>query len=63
MHLRKVFRRIRISKLLCKLKNCEFEMEYIKYLGHRIEHGTVEVDPSKTVATSTWPTPVYFKEL
>ena len=32
MHLRKVFKRIKNSKLGCKLKKCEFGKDYIKYL-------------------------------
>ena len=63
MHLRYVFERIRKSKLYCKLKKCIFGKEYTKYLGHKIVHRSIEVDPSKTVAVSFWPDPMWVKGL
>ena len=63
MHLTKVFKRIKNSKLRCKLKHCEFGKDYYKYLGHKGRYGTVQVDSSKTVAVSTWPNPTCIKKL
>ena len=62
MHLKKVFERIKVPELHCKLKKCGFGKYYVKYLGHTIRYRTVEVDPSKTVAVSTWSAQVYAKE-
>ena len=36
MHLKKVFERIKNSKLGCKLKKREFGKDYVRYLGYKI---------------------------
>ena len=62
MHPSKVFERIKNSKLRCKLKKCRFGKDFVKYLGHKIGYGTVQVDPSHSVAFSTWSVPTCVKD-
>ena len=58
-----MFESIKNSELCCKLKNCEFGKDFIKYWGHKIGHRTAYMDLSKTVPISIWRAPTFFKEL
>ena len=46
-NLRLVFQRLREHKLQAKLKKCEFGKPHVKYLGHVIGSGEVNVDKDK----------------
>ena len=46
-HLRLVFQKLREHKLQAKLKKCEFAKPRVKYLGHIVGSGEVNVDKDK----------------
>ena len=54
MHWRKVFDHLRLRKLQAKLKKCEFGKPYVKYLGHVVGSGELQVDSDKVPAVVDW---------
>ena len=54
---------LRANKLYIKPEKCEIEKEKIEYLGVVVSEGKVEMDPIKTEALTSWPTPKRLKEL
>ena len=54
---------LRTNKLYIKPEKCEIEKEKIEYLGVVVSEGKVEMDPIKTEALTSWPTPKKLKEL
>ena len=56
-HLQKVFDRLHKHKLQAKLKKCEFDKPYIKYLGHVVGSGELCVDSDKVAAVLDWEPP------
>ena len=62
-HLREVLDRLREHKLYVKQEKCEFGLEEISFLGHRIGHGEVRMEESKVKAVVEWPTPTRVTEL
>ena len=54
---------LQANKLYIKLEKCEIEREKIEYLGVVVSKGKVEMDPVKTEALTSWPTPKKLKEL
>ena len=54
---------LRTNKLYVKLEKCKIEREKIEYLGVVVSEGKVEMDPIKTEALTSWPTPKKLKEL
>ncbi|XP_028094961.1 uncharacterized protein LOC114294970 [Camellia sinensis] len=55
-HLRLIFQTLREKKLYEKLKNCEFWLHEVAFLGHIITKEGVSVDPHKIEAIVNWPT-------
>ena len=51
------------NKLYIKPEKCEIKKEKIEYLGVVVSKGKVEMDPVKTEALTSWPTPKKLKEL
>ena len=45
------------------MEKCEFECEWIEYLGLIISHNRVSMDPVKVSAVVEWPQPCNWKEV
>ena len=56
-HLRLVFQRLRKHKLQAKLKKCEFGKPRVKYLGHILGSGEINVYTYKVDAVANWEPP------
>ena len=54
-HCRKVFQKLRESKLFCKKKKCSFLEKEVEFLGHIIDAQGCRVDPKKIEAVKNWP--------
>ena len=54
---------LQANKLYIKPEKCKIEKEKIEYLGVVVSEGRVEMDPVKTEALTSWPTPKKLKEL
>ena len=54
---------LQANKLYIKPEKCEIEKEKIEYLGVVVYEGRVKMDPVKTEALTSWPTPKKLKEL
>ena len=53
----KVLQILEENEFRLSLKKCHFEKNELKYLGHIVGSEGIKVDPSKTEAIRTWPTP------
>ena len=62
-HLRRVFERLRKHELYLKLSKCSFAQKRIKFLGHIIEQGRVQMDPIKVKVIQEWQAPTNVSEL
>ena len=63
-HLAKVFEELKAHKLYINGKKSEFFLQEIKYLGHIISKGRIEMDPEKLkVIVDEWPTPKNLHEV
>ena len=56
-HLRLVFQKLREHKLQAKLKKYEFSKPCVKYLGHVVGSGKVQLDKDKVAVVATWEAP------
>ena len=56
-YLQQVFNRLREHKLQAKLKKCEFDKPYVKYLGHVVGSGELRMDSDKVAAVLDWEPP------
>ncbi|XP_038695889.1 uncharacterized protein LOC119993050 [Tripterygium wilfordii] len=61
-HLRVVFETLRCHSFFIHKKKCSFLQTRINFLGFVISQEGLEVDPDKTTAISSWPTPTSFTE-
>ena len=52
-----MLRRLEGNDLFLKPEKCEFEKDSVEYLGLIIKRGELHMDPVKTAAITTWPTP------
>ena len=55
--LREVFSRLRSVNLKLNPKKCNLFQREVRYLGHMVTKDGVTVDPAKTDAVRSWPTP------
>ncbi|KAL4145628.1 hypothetical protein PRNP1_013295 [Phytophthora ramorum] len=62
-HLRRVFTVLRAEKLYVKREKCHFAQASVTFLGHVISAAGLSVDPDKTSAIASWPTPQKPKDL
>ncbi len=51
------------NKLYLKPEKCQFHKTELDYLGHKISHDTIAMDPIKVAGVTEWPTPKTKKEL
>ena len=56
-HLEIVLQVLREHKLYAKFNKCEFWLEEISFLGHRISKNGIAVDPTKVEAVTLWKQP------
>ena len=62
-HLRMVLQILRDRRLYAKLKNCEFWLNQVVFLGHVISRDEITVDPSKIEAIVDWAVPTNVSEV
>ena len=62
-HIRTVLTTLRANQLFCKLPKCEFAVEEILFLGHRLTGSSISPDPEKLAAVRDWPTPCTVKDV
>ena len=51
------------NNIKAKVRNCEFDVSKVEYLGHIVENGTVTMDPERICAVLDWPVPIPAKQL
>jgi hypothetical protein len=56
-HLRLVLQKLQEHRLYDKLRNCEFWMNQVAFLGHVILKGGISMDPSKVQDVLSWNAP------
>ena len=56
-HLRLVFQKLRENKLQAKIKKYEFSKQHVKYLGHVVGSGEVNVNKDKVAVVTNWEPP------
>lgn len=54
---RVVLKKLHTAKLYDKLSKCKFHQDKINYLGYRISHKGIEMDPEKVRAVLKWAPP------
>ena len=62
-NLTKVFQKLRENQLYVKREKCSFAQESIKFFGHMVDRGHIEMDLEKVRAIQEWRTPTNVKEL
>ena len=62
-HTETVLETLRKNKLYCKASKCEFGMQDVLSLGHRINGTCISPDPVKLQAVSNWKTPSSVSEV
>ncbi|TWW58269.1 Retrovirus-related Pol polyprotein from transposon 17.6 [Takifugu flavidus] len=56
-HVQAVLQRLLENSLFVKAEKCEFHATSVSFLGYIIGQGSVEMDPSKVSAVTSWPVP------
>ncbi|XP_068504911.1 uncharacterized protein [Syngnathus scovelli] len=62
-HVRAVLRRLLENSLYVKAEKCEFHTSSVKFLGYVVREGSIEMDPGKVEAVTSWPVPETRKRL
>ena len=62
-HVRLVLQRLLENRLYAKAEKCEFHRSTVQFLGFVVSRGKIAMDPSKTEAVMSWPTPTDRREL
>ena len=62
-HVRLVLQRLLENRLYAKAEKCEFHRSTVQFLGFVVSRGRIAMDPSKTEAVTSWPTPTNRREL
>jgi hypothetical protein len=57
LNLRKVFERLRETRLKLNSGKCQLLQKEVKYLGHVVSPEGISADPEKLKAVREWPTP------
>ena len=55
-HVQRVLQTLRENQLFCNSTKCEFGLEDVLFLGHRINGQSISPDPAKIEAVKSWPT-------
>uniref|UniRef100_A0A674PJ94 Uncharacterized protein n=1 Tax=Takifugu rubripes TaxID=31033 RepID=A0A674PJ94_TAKRU len=62
-HVQAVLQRLLENSLFVKAEKCEFHATSVSFLGYIIGQGSVEMDPSKVSAVTSWPVPESRRQL
>ena len=62
-HVQTVLQRLLENSLFVKTEKCEFHTSSVAFLGYIVGQGSVEMDPSKVSAVTSWRVPESRKEL
>ena len=62
-YVRLVLQRLLENRLFAKAERCEFHRSTVQFLCFVVSRGKLEMDPAKTKAVVSWPTPTDRKEL
>jgi len=62
-HLRTMLQTLREHQLYAKLKNCEFWLTKVTFLGHVVIKEGIKVNPQKINAIVEWPRPINVTEV
>ena len=56
-HVKLVLDALRSNRLFCKPSKCEFGVQDVLFLGHRVDGINISPDPEKIKAVANWPAP------
>lgn len=62
-HVQAVLKRLLENSLFVKTEKCEFHTSSVSFLGYIVGQGSIEMDPSKVDAVTSWPVPDSRKRL
>uniref|UniRef100_A0A3Q7FQK4 Reverse transcriptase domain-containing protein n=1 Tax=Solanum lycopersicum TaxID=4081 RepID=A0A3Q7FQK4_SOLLC len=62
-HLCKVFKILLDNELYVKREKCSFAQPIVRFLGHTISHGKIQMDSDKIAAINNWEAPTKVPEL
>uniref|UniRef100_A0A3Q7IFJ0 Reverse transcriptase domain-containing protein n=1 Tax=Solanum lycopersicum TaxID=4081 RepID=A0A3Q7IFJ0_SOLLC len=62
-HLCKVFEILRNNELYVKREKCSFAQPIVRFFGHTISHGKIQMDSDKIAAINNWEAPTKVPEL
>lgn len=62
-HVQQVLRRLLENSLYVKAEKCEFHVKTVAFLGYIVSEGSIQMDPAKVSAVSSWPVPENRKKL
>ena len=62
-HVQSVLQRLLENSLFVKAEKCEFHAPSVSFLGYIVREGSIEMDPTKVAAVTSWPVPNTRKEL
>ena len=62
-YIRLVLQQLLENRLYAKAEKCEFHRSTVQFLSFVVSRGRITMDPSKTKAVMSWPTPTDRREL
>lgn len=62
-HVQLVLHRLLENSLFVKAKKCEFHAKTVSFMGYIVAEGSIEIDPAKVSAVTSWPVPDNRKQL
>ena len=62
-HVQTVLQRLLENSLFVKAEKCEFHVPSVAFLGYIVSQGSIEMDPVKVAAVTSWPLPESRKQL
>ena len=62
-HVQLVLRRLLENSLFVKGEKCEFHAKSVPFLGYIVAEGSIQMDPAKVSAVTSWPVPESRKKL
>ncbi|XP_060754879.1 serine hydrolase-like protein isoform X1 [Neoarius graeffei] len=62
-HVQLVLRRLLENSLFVKAEKCKFHAQSVSFLGYVVTEGSIQMDPAKVSAVTSWPVPESRKKL
>ncbi|KAF7640827.1 hypothetical protein LDENG_00011580, partial [Lucifuga dentata] len=62
-HVQSVLQHLLENSLFCKAEKCEFHVSSVSFLGFIVAEGSIQMDPEKVSAVTSWPVPESRKQL